>query len=123
LQPVFADGAYVPIEVRGEQRERVIAFARVAGSQAVIVAVGRHFVPFARGGREWPTPAHWEATLALPGFSSLQNALADGPGLSGQDLPLSTLFDPLPVAVLRAVPVSTGGPIRSRSRRPARATA
>ena len=50
------------VEVRGRDRDHVLAFARVSGRDAVVVAVGRRFAPLSEGGRRWP--AGWEAELA-----------------------------------------------------------
>jgi (1->4)-alpha-D-glucan 1-alpha-D-glucosylmutase len=102
LPALFTDGVYRPVEVRGPHCEHVIAFARVRRREAVIVAVGRHYVPFTRGGREWPAASGWDAALAMDGYASLHNVLIDAALAPGPQLPLSTLFDPLPVAVLRA---------------------
>jgi (1->4)-alpha-D-glucan 1-alpha-D-glucosylmutase len=95
---LFSEGAYRPVEVRGRDRDHVLAFARVSGRDAIVVAVGRLFARFSDGGRRWPSD--WDATLALDGFSSLRNALA--PAAPVGDAAISRLFDALPVAVLRA---------------------
>jgi (1->4)-alpha-D-glucan 1-alpha-D-glucosylmutase len=95
---LFADGAYRPVEVKGRDRDHVLAFARVGAREAVVVAVGRLFARFSDGGRSWP--AGWEAELALDGFSAIRNALA--PGLPVGDAAIAPLFDPVPVAILRA---------------------
>jgi (1->4)-alpha-D-glucan 1-alpha-D-glucosylmutase len=103
------------MEVRGAQRENALAFARVPGRDAVIVAVGRHCVPFTRGGREWPAASGWDAVLAVEGYSGVHNVLIDAAPSSGPELPVSTLFDPLPVAILRAEAVSAGRARRGKS--------
>jgi hypothetical protein len=70
-----------------------------------------------------------DATLVLDGFSSLRNALGGEIAAQGTDrgaeVPVSALFDPLPVAVLRAVPTPANGGRRMRAlqQRPAAATA
>jgi (1->4)-alpha-D-glucan 1-alpha-D-glucosylmutase len=112
---VFADGAYAPVEVRGAHREHVVAFARVGVREAAIVVVGRHFAPFSRQGRDWPQGAAWDASVVLEGFSSLRSELCSAIG-DGGVVPVSTLFDPLPVALLRAVPAEAQRPRASRKR-------
>jgi len=109
---LFAHGAYRPVEVSGRDRDHVLAFARVSGRDAVVVAVGRLFGPFSEGGRRWPSG--WEAELALDGFSSLRNVLvpSDQVGVAA----ISHLFDPLPVTILRA---SLAHGVQSRRSAPA----
>ena len=53
-------------------------------------------------GRRWPSGAAWNATLAVEGFSDIGNVLAAGKTMVGSKLPVSELFDVLPVALLRA---------------------
>jgi (1->4)-alpha-D-glucan 1-alpha-D-glucosylmutase len=95
---LFAHGAYRPVEVRGRDRDHVVAFARIGGRDAIVVAVGRLFAPFSDGGRCWPVG--FEAELALDGFSSPRNVLV--PAAQVGEAAISRLFDPIPVAVLRA---------------------
>jgi (1->4)-alpha-D-glucan 1-alpha-D-glucosylmutase len=95
---LFAEGAYRPVDVRGRDRDHVLAFARVGGRDAVVVAVGRRFAPLSEGGRRWP--AGWEAELSLEGFSAVRNLLVPGPP-AGEPA-IARLFDPVPVTVLRA---------------------
>jgi (1->4)-alpha-D-glucan 1-alpha-D-glucosylmutase len=98
---LFVEGAYQPVEVVGAHRDHVVAFARVSGPDAIVVAAGRHFAPFTDGGRQWPSPAAWDAELVLDGFSSLRAPHA-ADSLPLPRVPISGLFDPLPVAILRA---------------------
>ncbi len=44
MRALFEQGDYIPIEVAGEGADRVVAFARRSGDQAVVVAVGRFFL-------------------------------------------------------------------------------
>jgi len=82
--------------VSGPHRDHVIAFARRRGKDAAIIAVARHFAPFSQAGRVWPSAAQFDATIGLDGLS------VDGVGDAGTALRLSTLFQRLPVAVLKA---------------------
>ena len=91
---MFADGDYQPLEVTGPHRDHVIAFARRHGRDAAIVAVTKSLAPFSQGGRSWPRAAAFEGTLNLKGYSV--------EGIDGAELPLSTLFAELPVAVMKA---------------------
>jgi (1->4)-alpha-D-glucan 1-alpha-D-glucosylmutase len=99
---LLANGSYRPIEVEGRDRDHVVAFARVFGSDALVVAVGRHFAPFTDGGHRWPTPAAWNAELVLDGFSSWHDPRSAERAAPTPRAALSRLFDPVPVAILRA---------------------
>jgi (1->4)-alpha-D-glucan 1-alpha-D-glucosylmutase len=109
LADVFALGDYEPIEVSGSHRDHVIAFARRHGKDAAIIAVARLFAPFAQSGRIWPSWETLDATITLDGLS------VDGVD-AGSDLRLSTLFQRLPVAVLKARAESATLPSRKRVR-------
>jgi (1->4)-alpha-D-glucan 1-alpha-D-glucosylmutase len=101
LPGVFAEGTYRPIEVVGPDASNVIAFARTAGRQAAIVAVGRHFGRATDAGRRWPRELGWDAALRLADFSDIRGLLAPTEHPSGE-VALSGLFGPLPVVVLQA---------------------
>ncbi len=102
LPDVFTSGSYRPLDVVGPHSNEIIAFARVSGRDAVIVACGRSFGRATDNGRRWPSGAAWNATLAVEGFSDIGNVLAAGKTMVGSKLPVSELFDVLPVALLRA---------------------
>ena len=106
---VLTQGGYEPLLVSGPHRDHVIAFARRLGRQAVISAVARSFAPLSEGGRVWPRAKAFEGTLDISGYS------VDGGSQSGAaELPLSTLFQHLPAAVLRARYVGAAKPARKR---------
>jgi (1->4)-alpha-D-glucan 1-alpha-D-glucosylmutase len=106
---VFTQGSYEPLQVSGPHRDHVIAFARRHGRQAVISAVARSFAPLSEGGRVWPRAQAFEGTLDISGYS------VDGGSQSGAaELPLSTLFQHLPAAVLKARYVGAAKPARKR---------
>jgi (1->4)-alpha-D-glucan 1-alpha-D-glucosylmutase len=106
---LFTQGSYEPLQVGGPHRDHVIAFARRHGRQAVISAVARSFAPLSEGGRVWPRAQALEGTLDISGYS------VDGGSQSGAaELPLSTLFQHLPAAVLKARYVGAAKPARKR---------
>jgi (1->4)-alpha-D-glucan 1-alpha-D-glucosylmutase len=107
----FTDGEYHPLTVEGRDRDEVLAFARISGGRAVIVAVGRLFARSTNKGRRWPSADAWQAAIRLEGFSSVRNALGVREAPTGSELPVSALFHPLPVAVLEA---EYTGPRRKR---------
>jgi (1->4)-alpha-D-glucan 1-alpha-D-glucosylmutase len=96
LEDVFTHGDYQPLDVSGPHRDHVIAFARRRGKDAAIVAVARHFAPFSQAGRIWPSAAPFDAEIDLDGLA------IDGVGEASKALEASSLFQLLPVTVLKA---------------------
>jgi (1->4)-alpha-D-glucan 1-alpha-D-glucosylmutase len=109
LAAVFTDGDYQPLEVSGEHRDHVIAFARRRGKDAAIIAVARLFAPFTQAGRFWPSWEALDATITLGGLSV---AGVD----AGGELRLGSLFHALPVAVLKARAETAALHLRKRVR-------
>jgi (1->4)-alpha-D-glucan 1-alpha-D-glucosylmutase len=95
LPSVFTEGNYEPLEVSGPHRDHIIAFARRHGRDAAIIVVGRALARFADGGRAWPRPAAFDATVHLAGYA------LDGRS-DMADVPVSALFEHLPVAAVKA---------------------
>ena len=62
---LFTKGDYVPLEVEGQDRDHVIAFARKHGRQAAVIAVGRRFGRFTDDGRSWPQAQAIDAEIRL----------------------------------------------------------
>jgi (1->4)-alpha-D-glucan 1-alpha-D-glucosylmutase len=89
----------VPLETEGRDAERVIAFARVDGRRAVVVAVGRHFAALSDGGRRWLRGTEWDARVRLDQFRLAPDVFT---GITPSDGHVASLFAHLPVAVLRA---------------------
>ena len=96
-------------EVSGPHRDHVIAFARRRGGDAAIVAVAKSFAAFSQGGRVWPLPESYDASLDVGGYAVEGFADADA-----SELRLSDLFRHLPAAVLKARFVSAK-PARKRA--------
>jgi (1->4)-alpha-D-glucan 1-alpha-D-glucosylmutase len=109
LAEVFADGDHQPLEVSGPHSDHIIAFARRRGKNAAIVVAGRWFAPFTQSGRTWPKADVLDASIDVKGFS------VEGDTDAGTELRVSSLFQPLPVAVLKASVVSTAGTARGRT--------
>jgi (1->4)-alpha-D-glucan 1-alpha-D-glucosylmutase len=110
LADVFANGDYEPLQVSGPHRDHVIAFARRAGRDAVIVAVAKSFAAFSQGGRAWPRAESYDAAVHVGGYAVEGFADADA-----SELRLSDLFQHLPTAVLKARAVSASKPARKRA--------
>jgi (1->4)-alpha-D-glucan 1-alpha-D-glucosylmutase len=109
LAEVFADGDYQPLEVNGPHRDHIVAFARRRGRNAAIVVAARWFAPSTQGGRNWPKADAFDASIDVQGFA------IEGDADSGAALRASSLFQPLPVAVLRANVVSAARPARKKA--------
>ena len=105
---VFALGDYQPLEVSGPHRDHIIAFARRRGKSAVIVAAGRWFAPFTQGGRSWPKAEAFDATINVTGFA------VEGDADSGTEIRVSSLFQALPAAVLKANVLGAARPARRK---------
>ncbi|MGE0749611.1 MAG: malto-oligosyltrehalose synthase [Variibacter sp.] len=102
LPHVFLQGDYRPLEVRGRDRDNVIAFSRTGGSDVVVVAVGRHFAPLIGGQLRWPQPTDFDAELALgmPGGTVWHVVGHFDLTMVGDTVPVSSLFTHFPAAVL-----------------------
>jgi (1->4)-alpha-D-glucan 1-alpha-D-glucosylmutase len=107
LAEVFTHGDYEPLKVSGPHRDHIVAFSRRSGADAAIVVVARHFAAFSEGGRAWPRGEDFEGAIDLAGYSIAGIETA-------AELPLSSFFTHLPVAVLQAKPVAATKPARRR---------
>src|SRR5581483_2293477 len=106
LADVFTLGSYQPLEVSGQHCDHIVAFARRHGKNAAIVAAGRWFAPFTQGGRIWPKAEAFDATINLQGF------VVEGDADARTEIRVSSLFQPLPVALLKANVASAARPAR-----------
>jgi (1->4)-alpha-D-glucan 1-alpha-D-glucosylmutase len=98
---LFERGSYEAVEVTGKHSSHVIAFVRSFKRQRLLVAIGRHFAHVTNGGRHWPNG--WEGRLDLSG--EYETLIGSEPGWLA-DLKLITLFQDIPIAVLRPIPRS-----------------
>jgi (1->4)-alpha-D-glucan 1-alpha-D-glucosylmutase len=99
---VFAHGEYRPLVAKGRHAEEIAAFARCHEGEAVVVVVARLCGRSTQGGRRWPSPHDWVTTIAVEEFSGLQPVICARQLPPGPELPVSQIFDGLPLAVLRA---------------------
>ena len=109
LADVFTDGDYQPLEVSGPHRDHIVAFARRRGRTAAIVVAGRWFAPFTQGGRIWPKAEAFDATINVQGYA------VEGDADAGTEIRVSSLFQSLPVAVLKANVVGAARPARRKA--------
>lgn len=100
---LFAEGGYAPAEVSGERAGNVVAYARSSERGRILVAVPRlvfpQLYPVGEPSRLGETFAR--TTLCLPGEAEWTNVLS-GERVEGGDVPISTLWNPFPLAVLSA---------------------
>jgi (1->4)-alpha-D-glucan 1-alpha-D-glucosylmutase len=100
---LLASGVYQPLAVTGPDKQKFIAFARIASSNAVIVAAALRFRSATKSGRHWPDNQIWKASVDTTGFTDLVNVFEPARRLEqGSELQISQLVDVLPLAVLRA---------------------
>jgi (1->4)-alpha-D-glucan 1-alpha-D-glucosylmutase len=109
LTEVFAAGDYQPLEVTGPHRDHIVAFARRRGRNAAIVVVARWFAPFTQGGRIWPKADAFDATINVQGYA------VEGDADAGTEIRVSSLFQNLPAAVLKASVVGAARPVRKKA--------
>ena len=105
-RPLFEDGEYEPLVPRGPAAEHVFSFTRTDGSGAAIAVVGRFFATL---GAARPTGTVWsDTTLTLPPAVTgrrFRDALTGRIlTVEGDSLPLATVFQDLPVALLETIP-------------------
>ena len=110
LSDLFANADYEPLQVSGPHRDHVIAYARRRGGDAVIVAVAKSFAGFSQGGRAWPRPENYDASLHVSGYAVEGFADADA-----SKIRLADLFRHFPAAVLKARVVSAEKPARRQA--------
>ncbi|WP_045222109.1 malto-oligosyltrehalose synthase [Desulfonatronum thioautotrophicum] len=59
---LFLRGSYIPLEISGTRANNILAFARVLGRQAVIVALPRHCAELCAQNGGFPLAETWSAT-------------------------------------------------------------
>jgi (1->4)-alpha-D-glucan 1-alpha-D-glucosylmutase len=117
---LFRDGGYLPLEAHGEESERIVAFARHLGDEAVIVVVPRLCAALVDDASRLPPRAWGDTAVRLPTAwrgSAWRDAVTGRavrlPAVRGEAaLPLGLLYERLPLAVLVGEP----GPCGSRER-------
>lgn len=116
---LFSEGSYRTLEAIGEKRRHVCAYARVLGAERVLVVVPRLVVGLTQGHEQPPLGARvWKDTiLALPRERTgrTYRNLLTGEMLSVErrdgapGLPLATLLQCFPVALLERMPAKQAG--------------
>ena len=111
LSSIFLDGEYVPLQVEGDQKDHLVAFARILGNQSVVAVAPRLVAGLAGTGNRLPVGAEvWEQNaIVLPhnlAGHKFKNALTREevkpvPAREGPKLLLADTFRVFPVAILR----------------------
>jgi (1->4)-alpha-D-glucan 1-alpha-D-glucosylmutase len=95
---------YVPLDAEGSARDHVIAFARRAEGEEILVVAPRLSAKLAGGNLEAPVGAAWEGTaLVVPEAGAVYEDLFTGQRLTpaaGAQLPLAEILAHFPVALL-----------------------
>ena len=108
-QPLFAEGAYLPLAASGQKESQVIAFARASADQTAVVVTGRFFTRLGdldqppTGSEVWGDSAvalNYESAAGLyrdvfTGRLIRAERIGDG-----VELPLAQVFAHLPLALL-----------------------
>jgi (1->4)-alpha-D-glucan 1-alpha-D-glucosylmutase len=102
LAKVFTHGDYRPLDVSGRDRNEILAFARRHNEHAVLVIVARWFSRSTDGGRRWPPPDAWDASISVRGYAELQHLLISRAIATRPELAIHEMFDAIPVAILEA---------------------
>lgn len=105
LPDLFAAGEYLPLATSGAHAERILAFARRSGDDALVVVVPRLTQPLVQGDLPLPPAAAWgDTAIELPEWwpgarlcDLLTGANRDA---AGNRLEASVLLSELPVALL-----------------------
>jgi malto-oligosyltrehalose synthase len=101
---LFARGTYVPVEVRGKHRDRVIAFARQYGEECALAVVPR--LSFGVSGKQFPLGEDWEDTvIRLPTqvTRTFRDVFTESVSGGGPIISLRDLLATLPVVLLLGV--------------------
>jgi len=109
---LFLRGRYLPLEVEGAQTERVLAFARVLGDQAVVVALPRLISALEVPENGFPPASAWQDTSVLVAAPAMPECFAskgwqniftaEDVSVTFSGLACANLFADLPAAVLSA---------------------
>jgi (1->4)-alpha-D-glucan 1-alpha-D-glucosylmutase len=111
-QALFAEGAYLPLTARGQKESHLIAFARAAANQTVVVFAGRFFTRLGNLSQPPTGSGVWgESVVELDHASAAGlyrevftgRLIRAGRGGAGVELPLAQAFAHLPVALLEPV--------------------
>ena len=108
-QTLFAEGDYLPLDVRGHKESHVIAFARAFSEQAAVVVAGRFFTRLGDVNQPPTGSGVWGDTAVALNYVSAAGWYRDAftgrriraeYSKAGVEMPLAQIFAHLPVALL-----------------------
>jgi (1->4)-alpha-D-glucan 1-alpha-D-glucosylmutase len=101
---LYAEGDYRPAVVSGSRSDRLIAFTRSHGSEALAVIVPRHWSELTSGGAQLQVNTEWRDTaINLPG-GRWRDVISDREvETRTEECPVASLFASTPFAVLRKI--------------------
>ncbi len=100
---LYGSGDYRPLRAEGARAAHVLAFARSAGSEAVVVVLPRLAAKLLDGEGLLPRRAAWAGTtITLPEGTWRDVVTGERLRASGEPAPMAELFSRFPIAVLRA---------------------
>ncbi len=91
---IFGAGEYLPLEATGDRADHVVAYARRAGDDTVVVAVPRLV------GQLGESPDWGNTAIPLPRGARWRNRLTGAEVEGGDAVSVATLFADLPVALM-----------------------
>jgi (1->4)-alpha-D-glucan 1-alpha-D-glucosylmutase len=108
---LFASGGYVPLQVEGDRKDHVFAYARICDGDVCIVIVPRWAAKLMQGATNLPLGAEvWGDTKVVLGAAakasfrdafSARELRSEGEG-EGQSLRVAEVLSKFPVAVLKS---------------------
>jgi (1->4)-alpha-D-glucan 1-alpha-D-glucosylmutase len=106
-QALFAEGDYLPLTARGQKEGHIVAFARAAANQTVVVVTGRFFTRLGDLSQPPTGSVVWGESVVEMDHASAAGTYRDvftGRLIRAEaELPLAQVFAHLPVALLERV--------------------
>lgn len=107
-EQLFAQGSYQPLQIEGEHKDHVVAFARVHDGRGIVVVLPRWTARLMRGEMTLPLGDLWGDTKVVIGNTlggAFEETLAEQPIMAeGEDrsVRVAQLFARFPLSVLRS---------------------
>ncbi|HEV7349566.1 malto-oligosyltrehalose synthase [Telluribacter sp.] len=101
---IFAKGDYLPLEVSGEYKDNIIAFARSYQQTCYLIVVPLHLAQLCKQQGKEVLELDWkDTTITLPKDipTEWQHLLLKTEGTAEKELPVNGLFTTVPIAVLK----------------------
>ncbi|HKH61181.1 MAG TPA: malto-oligosyltrehalose synthase [Flavitalea sp.] len=102
---LFVDGSYLPLKTKGRFKDKILAFARVSGTNAIIVVVPVQIASLCTAQHSDAKHLNWKDTrVVLPARfkGDFTNIISGNPGTAGAELKVQEIFSDLPFALIEA---------------------